>query len=476
MLAVFLNVAGKTITDSIFGDFIRYAGKAWFSPAEFRQLTRIAGPLIVASLVTMSISITDVIMIGKLGTVELAAGAAASDFYSIFYYLAAGVIAAISPLIAQARGNRAFSDVKPITLLGLAAGLLTGIPAAIAVYHAPYVLTLVGVKRDIISVAAPYSQMMAIAIFPMLATMAMHHFLSAHGKTRIILYVTACALPVNIVGNYLLLYGNLGFPRLGLAGAGIATAVTGVFMFASMAGYVALHPRFRRYWYLQRSSVTPLAQIKEIFHVGLPIGVCHVGEMGVFLFSTVTMGVFGAEVLAAHTIALRAAGVFYAVPLGYAQAATVRVAYLFARKDNERLQQALRTVMIMVLAFGIVLMLFILTVKDGLPAMVLDPDQITSEVLAKASTFLVLLAVMQVTINLGTVGAGVLRGFKDTRIPMMFSLFAYWGFGFGAAMLLAMAAGLNGSGIWVGLLTATAVFALLVWRRLYRYYWAQMAT
>lgn len=442
-----------------------------FSFPELQQMTRIAYPIILASLVTMSISITDVIMIGQLGTVELAAGAAASDFYSIFFYLAAGVIAAISPLVAHARGARQFRSIKAITLLGLAAGLITAIPAAFFVYHAADLLALIGVEDRIHHTAAPYAHMMAIALFPMLAMTAMHHFLAAHGRTKFILQVTAMALPMNILGNWLLLYGNLGFPNMGLAGAGVATTVTGTFMFVLMALYIVFHPHLRRYLWLPVDSKDHWSRLKEIFRVGLPIGVSHVGEMGVFLFATVTMGIFGAEVLAAHTIALRAAGVFYAVPLGYAQVAAIRIGYLNGQNDATQTRLALHTVTIMSLVFGIVLFALILLSKDSIIHVVLDPSQITQTVVAQASAFLLLLAVMQPATCLGTIGAGSLRGFQDTRIPMFYSLGSFWGFGFLGAMGLAFFTGLQSNGIWTGLLLAAIAFSMMVTFRIKRLYW-----
>ena len=470
MFTAITNLASKRVTLTLKRNINPRSVFVALSVQELRKLTHIAAPLIMASLVTMSISITDVIMIGKLGALELAAGAAASDFYSIFFYLASGVIAAISPLISQARGKQQFRAIKPITLLGMLAGMLTGIPVAIVIYHGSYFLGLIGVQPAIVDVGAPYSQVMAIALFPMLAMMAMHYFLSAHGKTHIILVVTALALPINILGNYLLLYGNLGFPDLGLAGAGVATVITGVFMFLSMVGYVLAHCRLKRYLFFPTNVVSNLEQLKEIFKIGLPIGICHVGEMGVFLFSTVTMGIFGIEVLAAHTIALRAAGVFYAVPLGFAQAATVRIGYLVGQGNTRLIRSAMQTIISLSLVCGIALCVFIIVTKNSLPQLVLESQQITEIVRGEAATFLNLLALMQPTMNLGTISAGALRGFKDTRVPMLLSLASYWGFGLMGAMVVAFWFNFNGTGIWVGLLLATMAFAATVAMRIRKYY------
>lgn len=471
MINSIINAANRIFSFASVAPITSEMIKRFFSFSEFQKLTRIASPLILASLVTMSISITDVVMIGQLGTVELAAGAAASDFYSIFFYLSAGVIAAISPLIAQARGKKQFSSIKPVTLFGLIAGLLMGIPASFMIYNAPTALAFIGVQENIVNSAIPYAHMMAIAIFPMLAMISMHYFLSAHGKTKIILYVTCVGLPVNILGNYLLLYGNWGFPRLGLAGAGISTAITGTFMFSAMLFYVISQARYRRYYFLKESGVRGIDHLKEVFRVGLPIGISHVGEMGVFLFATVIMGVFGAEVLAAHTIALRMAGVVYAVPMGYSQAATVRIGYLVGQQNYHAIKNTLRTLFSVSAGFGLLLLLLILLLKNGVPYAVLEDSQINDVVLYQTATFLVLLALMQPSSCIGTISAGALRGFKDTKLPMLFSLGSYWGFGFVGAMILAFWLDFGGPGIWIGLITATIVFATLNVRRIRKLHW-----
>lgn len=440
----------------------------FFSIQECSALTKIAMPLILASLVTMSISITDVIMIGKLGTLELAAGAAASDFYSILFYLAAGVAAAIAPLVAQARGKRYFRDIKTICLQGFIASMIFGIPASVAVFNAPFFLELIHVQADIVGTAKPYAHMMAIALFPMLAMSVLHYFLSANNHTKVIFMVTAFALPVNIVGNYLLLYGNLGAPKLGLAGAGIATTMTGLFMVSALSLYIIRHPSLRRYLFFPVLREKNKHFRHEILKVGLPIGVSHFGEMGVFLFSTVTMGIFGAEILAAHTVALRVAGIVYAAPLGYAQAATVRIGYLMGQGNRDQIHLAVRTALTLAGIIGCLMLLLIVATKDDIANLFLNSQQINPIITVQASAFLFILAFIQPTDCFGTIGAGVLRGFKDTQKPMVFSLGSYWGFGFVGALILAFVIDLGGIGLWIGLLTATTSFALFVLLRIYK--------
>lgn len=449
---------GQTLTNLI----------KYISPHEFSALSKIAWPLILSSLVTMSVSITDVIMIGRLGTTELAAGAAASDFYSIFFYLAAGVAAAISPMISQARGRGQFREIKTIWLQGLIMTLLMGVPAAIAIFNAPTMLGFIGVEQGIIQTAEPYAHMMAITVFPMLALSVMHYFLSAVNHTRIILLVTAASLPVNIIGNYLFLYGSFGFPYLGLAGAALASTITGLFMFSSLLIYVLRHPKLRRYFVFPVLQQKRATVQQEILRIGLPIGISHFGEMGVFLFTTVTMGIFGAEVLAAHTIALRMAGVFYAIPIGYAQAAMVRIGYLVGQNNQPQLSRSIKTTLLIALISGVLLLGLILLIRQDISQLFISSEQMTSVVLSQASLFLLMLALMQPAMIVGTVGAGVLRGFKDSKMPMLYSLSCYWGLGFVGALILALGVHFDGLGLWLGLFSATAAFALLIVGRIYK--------
>lgn len=437
----------------------------FFSFTEFTALSKIAWPLILSSLVTMSVSITDVIMIGKLGTLELASAAAASDFYSVFYYLAAGIAAALSPMIAQARGRRQFREIKTILIQGFLCSALIGIPASLAIYNSSVMLDFIGVQSNIVVTSTPYSHMMALTLFPMLALSVMHYFLSAANATRIILYITAASLPVNILGNYLFLYGSWGAPNLGLAGAGLASAITGFLMFSSLLVYSLRHKRLKRYFRFPVFSKKQAAIRLEIFRVGLPIGISHFGEMGVFLFATVTMGIFGAEALAAHTIALRMAGVFYAIPIAYAQAAMVRIGFLYGRGDVFALNKAISTILSFSVFAGIFLLVLLILIKEHLTGLFIGPDQLTVLVSSQASLFLIMLAIMQPSLVIGTIGGGVLRGFKDSKRPMIYSLTCYWGLGFVGALILATYAAMGGLGIWIGLISATVAFAILVvWR------------
>ncbi|MDH5649190.1 MAG: MATE family efflux transporter [Gammaproteobacteria bacterium] len=434
---------------------------------EAGRLTRIALPLIMASLVNMSIAITDVIMMGWLGPTQLAAGAVVSDFYSLFYYLVAGVIAAISPLISQARGAGNLDHVRSITQQGFLVGILLAIPGGWIVYHSEFALRTIGIADNIITISVPYAQMMAFTFVAMMAFNVMHYFLASHEKSRIIFLATLCGMPINALGNYIFMFGHFGFDAMGLAGAGLSSVITACFMFLAVLVYVIRYKAFKSYSLLSKWRDQQNNYIPELIHIGVPIGVANLGQMGVFLLSTVTMGVFGAEVLAAHAVTLRMAGVVFAIPTGFAQAATVRISFVLGAQEHDSLFRIMRTALAISITLGTIMLVSLIAWNVQITHGFLGSD-ISVAILAQATLFLAILAINQPFSNLGVVGSGILRGFKDTRTPMLCSLTGFWGISFVGGWSLAFLFNAGGLGIWIGLTSGTIVYGLLVAYHLYQ--------
>jgi len=414
----------------------------------------------------MGMSFTDVIMIGWLGTTELAASAATSDFHSFFFYIAAGIITATSIFIAHARGKNTHSSVRSIVQQGMLIAIICSIPASFIIFNATFFLSLIGVDKDIITAAIPYAQTLCMAFLPMMLMTVMQQFIAAHDKTRIILLVTMAGLPLNALGNYLLLFGNFGFPELKLAGAGIATTLTASFMFLCLFIYTFFNQDLKSYRVFSKIDLGSISQLKDIIRTGIPIGISNIGEMGVFLASTITMGIFGAETLAAHTIALRLAGLFYAFPLGLSQAGAIRVGYLIACDDIKQLKSAIVSIVSLSLLIGLSFMLIIWLYSYEIASLFLTSSESSQQVLVVAAGFLFILGIIQPFDSLATVTAGILRGMKDTRVPMIFSISSYWLLGFTSGLILSFVFKLNGSGIWMGLAIGASAFGILTASRL----------
>lgn len=441
-----------------------------FSFSEFNKLLSLAGPLILSSIITMGMAFTDVIMIGWLGTTELAASAATSDFHSLFFYIAAGIISATSVFIAHARGKEQTDSVRSIVQQGFLISFICAIPASFIIYNTTFFLSLIGVEETIINAAIPYAHTLYLAFFPMLLMTTLQYFIAAHDKTRIIFLVTLAGLPLNAFGNYLLLFGNLGFPELKLAGAGIATTLTAIFMFLCLLIYCLTNKTLKQYALFHKIEINNLSQLKDLFKTGIPIGISNIGEMGVFLTSTITMGIFGAEVLAAHTIALRLGGLFYAFPLGLSQAAAIRCGFLIAQNNIVQLKAAITTIIKISLVIGLVFTISIWFYSVEIASLFLSSDENTKTVLLTAAGFLLILGVIQPFDALATVSAGILRGMKDTKIPMILSITSYWVIGFSTGLILAFYFNLGGTGIWIGLATGATAFGLATISRLHSHW------
>lgn len=434
---------------------------------EVRALLGIALPLIFSALVSMGMSITDVIMIGWLGKTELAASAAVSDFYSLCFYFMAGIVAATSPLIAQAKAKKDILAVKHITHQGFIVSAALSIPGALLIYNTDLLLIFIGVPESIVNTGTPYATMMTFTFVAMLIGNTSHYFLACHNKTHIIFTVTLLALPINGFANYCFIFGNFGCGALNLAGAGLASALTAAFMSLSLFGYILLKNDFQHYE-IKRISYS-LNIIGSIFRLGLPIGVSNLGIMGVFLLTTVTVGIFGVENLAAHTVTLRVAGIVFAVPLGFSQAATVRVAFAIATGNLRRLYSTIICVLGISITLGSLLMLLIIVFRLEITAFFFDPP-LSAATLYLTTTLLTLMAVGQPINNLSFVGNGILRGINDTKMPMYISVISFWGTGFAGGWILAMLFHYDGLGIWLGLVFGEIFYAVLITLRLYSWF------
>ena len=435
--------------------------------SEVDSQMRIATPLILAALVNMGMAITDVIMMGWLGPVALAAGAVASDMYSLVFYLCAGVVAAVSAIVSHARGARQHRLIRRATQQGFWAVILLSPPAALIVWQAPKLLILVGVPATIIETAADYAAMMALTLLPMLGVAVWRQFLAAFADTRAVFRITLITLGLNALGNYVFMFGKLGFPSLGLAGAGLSSALCAAFMFAALTMYVVRHQTLAKYRLLVGILRPDWSRLAELFRLGLPIGVSNLGEMGVYLLSTAVVGIFGVEALAAHAVALRMAGVLYAFPLGLSQAATVRVGLATGAGNVSARNLAARTALGIAFLAGTLVLLSVGFARHDIAAVFVNVNSSAASIASYAALLLLVLAIMQIFEYVGTVAGGALRGIKDTQVPMLMSVTAYWGVAMTIGLGLGFGLNQEALGIWAGLAGGAVTFCFLLLARMH---------
>lgn len=431
--------------------------------AELRATFALAWPLVIAQLAQTALSTTDVIMMGWLGPRPLAAGTLATTFLMPFLLFGIGIVGAVAPLMAQARGARDIKSIRRIARQGFWVGILLAILLVPVILQIRPVLLVLGQDPTITGRAEEYIQIAAWMLFPGLAIIVLRSLLSAFEATRIILAITLGGVLVNAVGNYLLMFGTLGLPRLELRGAAISTVVTNIVMLALMLTYVLRHRRFRRFHVLLRFWKPDWPRFREVFRIGTPIGLTVLAEVGLFTAAALLMGRIGTDEIAAHAIALQCASMAFMVPLGLGIAATVRVGHAYGRSDPEGIRKAGWTAFALGVGFMALASITFLTMGPVIVAWFLDPrEPENANALRLAATFLVVAGVFQLVDGAQVVAAHALRGLSDTKIPMLLAILGYWGVGLPTSYILGLVVGWGGVGIWIGLAAGLAFVAVVL--------------
>jgi MATE family multidrug resistance protein len=431
--------------------------------AELRASLALAWPLIIAQLAQNLLHTTDVVLLGWLGPQYLAAGTLATAYLMPFQLSGVGIVAAVAPLVAQARGRGDTKAVRRIVRQGFWATI------AIATLLVPVLLAIGPVYRALgqdpqaTALAESYMQVGFWMLYPVLGTMVLRSFLSAFDATRVILVVTIIGVIANALIAWVLIFGQFGFPRLELRGAAIATGLVSLLMFLAMLGYVVTHRRLKRFHVLARFLKPDWARFREILRVGLPIGLTVAAEVGLFSIAAILMGRLGTNEVAAHAVALQIAATAFMVPLGLGMAATVRVGLASGRGDAHGVRLAGWTNLALGVGFmGMTAILF-LVAPHALVGIFLDgSDPANATALMLAATYLGIAGIFQLADGAQVVAAHALRGLSDTRMPMLLAIFGYWFVGLPTAFVLGFVFDLRGVGVWSGLAVGLAFVAVLL--------------
>jgi MATE family multidrug resistance protein len=441
--------------------------------AEARATLLLASPMVLTNLAQSLIHATDVVLLGQLGPRALAAAALGVNLYVFCLIFGMGLLTAAAPMIARERGRRASSvrDVRRTVRQAMWSAVLLVLPMWALLWHAETVLLLLGQQPDLAAEAQTFVRFLMWALLPAFLYMVLRNFLAALERPGWSLVVAIGAVLVNLLVNIALIFGvpQIGLPALGLMGAGIGSSITVTFEFAAIALVVTRHRKFRRYHLFGRFWRPDWPRLREVWRLGVPIAVTLTLEVGVFNAAVFLMGLIGTASLAAHQIAIQIASLSFMVPLGLAQAVTVRVGHAYGRRDPVGIARAGWTSFVMAIGFMALMALMMWTMPRQLVGIFLDTsDPANAAVVPLAISFLGIAALFQIVDGAQAVGAGMLRGLHDTTIPMAFALFGYWVAGIGTAIGLGFGLGWGGVGIWSGLaagLTVVAVLMLIRWTR-----------
>lgn len=434
--------------------------------SELRALVRLALPLVLTGFAQLAMSTTDLVLIGGLGWRALAAATLAISLYQLVLLFGIGLISAVMPMLAQELGRNphAVREVRRTVRQGFWSAGGLAVAGGLALTQGEVAFRLLGQDPTLFPGANELLRSLHWSLLPALGYAVLRSFLTALDRPLGTLLVAVAAIAVNAALGYALIYGAAGLPALGLLGAGLATSLSSLFLFAGLAVLVTRERRLRRYRLFGRLWVPDWARLKAFWRLGVPIAVATVLEVSVFYGAATMMGWIGAATLAAHSIVMQIITISYTVPMGLAQATTVRIARAVgAGGGGARLRRiAWLSVALgggcMVLAAA--LMLLVPRALVGLFLPLADPAN--APILALATHLLAVAAVFQVVDAVQAIGSGVLRGLHDTLVPMVLALLGFWCIGLPLGGWLAFRAGLAGVGVWLGLACALAAVAGLM--------------
>ncbi len=432
----------------------------------------LAWPLILANLTMNLIGATDIVLMGRLGARDLASAAIGLNLDMALTVASLGIANTAASLISAELGRRTHSvrEVRQTFRQTCWAVILLVIPLWILLWHTEAVMLIFGQEPDLAAGAGVFIHGYQWSLLPFLLFQVMRNFLASLERPGWVLAVSLLGIVLNGLISGTLMFGWFGAPALGIFGGGLGSSIVWTIMALLLALVLVLHPRFRRYHLFGRFWRPNWARFREVWRIGLPTAIMYGFEAGVFAGAVWLMGLFGADSVAAHAIALQIASFTFMVPMGIAQAATVRVGNGYGRKDSAAIRRSGWAAYVLGVGFMCAMALSLVLFPRPLVSIFIDADlPQNANVIGLAVSFTVIAAAFQIADGAQVVGAGMLRGLQDTRVPMIYAGFGYWIVGIGVGSLLGFGLGWQGRGIWIGLAAGLAVVAVLIlmrWRKL----------
>jgi len=424
---------------------------------EASMTLKIGLPVIIAQLLQMSMNFVDTVMAGNLSAEDLAAVAVGGAVFIPFMMLAAGILMAVTPIVAQLVGGRNLEEVGVNVRQALWLSLILSIPVFFLIRNLEIVMHLLDVTPSLIPVAQGYLDAISWGIFGVCGYMALRFFNEGMSVTRPAMYFALLGVFVNVIANYIFMYGKLGFPELGAVGCGYASSVVGYVMFAGMLIFTMNHKPYDRFDIFGKIRWPEWSYLKEILQVGVPIGLSSTMEVTMFALVSLLMGSLSAVAVAGHQVAINFSAMTFMVPFGLSTAITTRVGNAIGKDNMPEARH--RGYVGIGLATGFMCVTAVI--------IYLFPDVITSiytqdaEVQQVAISLLYMAAIFQISDGLQVSGYGALRGLKDTTIPMVVNFIAYWMVGLPLGYYLGIVQNIGPQGLWMGLIAGLTIAAIL---------------
>lgn len=436
---------------------------------EFKYNWHLAAPVILGMLGHVLVGFVDNIMVGRLGSAELAAVSLGNSFFFVAMALGIGFSTAITPLVAESDSEQNFTKGKSTFKHGLVLCSVMSLLLFVFILLAKPLLYLMDQPNEVVVLALPYLDIIAISLVPLIIFQAFKQFSEGLSLTRYPMYATVIANLINIFINYILIFGKWGFPKMGVVGAGVGTLISRLVMLFLLWFFLKQLKKTKVYLEKIQFLILDSAMLKKIMGLGLPSALQMFFEIGVFTAAIWLSGTLGKNAQAANQIALNLSSMTYMIAVGLGVAATIRVGNQKGLNQAVELRRIAKSVFLMGLIFATLFAALFMVFHELLPGFYLDLDDAinfkdNNEVIDLAAQLLIIAGLFQISDSIQVVFLGALRGLQDVKTPTLITFSAYWIVGFPLSYYLGNSVRFGSVGIWMGLLaglTAASVFLYL---------------
>ena len=428
---------------------------------EFSRNLNIAFPVMLGQLGHVLVGLVDNLMIGRLGAAPLAAVSLGNALVFIALSLGIGFSFAITPLIAEADGAKDIEKGRSYFHHGVILCAINGVLLFLALLLAKPILNYMDQPPEVVALAIPYLEIVAFSMIPLMIFQAFKQFADGLSQTKYAMYATLIANVVNVVFNYLLIYGIWIFPRLELEGAAIGTLISRFFMLWFVWEILRRKKKFAEYFRWSRNELVKSDIFKRLLALGFPTALQMLFEVAIFTATVFLAGTLGTNPQAANQIALNLASMTFMIAVGLGVTATIRVGNQKGLKHYKDLRRIAFSTFLLVFLIEAVFAVGFILLKDLLPTFYID----NTEVILLAAQLLIVAALFQLSDGLQVVILGALRGLQDVKIPTVICFIAYWLIGFPISWYYGKAEELGSMGIWLGLLAGLTASALMLYLR-----------
>ncbi len=425
--------------------------------AETGKTLRIGAPIVAAQLVQMSMSFTDTLMAGRLSAKALAAVAVGGSLFITILLFSMGVMMAVSPVVAHLHGAGRSRETGRNLWSALWLSQFMAIPGIFLIRNMVTVMQLFHIKPELIPLAQGYLDAFSWGVPAAFAYFALRFFNEGLAITKPAMYFALIGLAVNIAGNWTFMYGHFGFPAMGAIGTGWATALVQWVMLCCMLRFTFRREMDRAFNLFASFHWPRLVYQKELLAIGVPNGASMSIEVTMFATVALIMGSLGVKTVAAHQVTINFSAFTFMIPLGISFASTARVGFAAGRGD----MHLARLLGGIGMGLSCIIMCATALLMITSPGLIVGIYTSDPEVKKLATSLLMLAGFFQISDGLQVAGFGALRGLKDTRVPMLINIVAYWVVGLPLGYLLGVESGLGARGLWVGLIAGLSVAAVL---------------